>query len=175
MGFTYPVFFFHLLIELPFYFLLIQKKYFGIITYLRFMNITIINGPNLNLLGKREVEIYGNQSFDDYFLTLQANFPEHNLTYFQSNHEGELIDKIQNLGFESGAIILNGGAYTHTSIAIADALAAIPAPVVEVHISNIHARESFRHHSYFSKHCKAVIVGAGLDGYRLAIEHLIKD
>lgn len=136
------------------------------------MKVAIINGPNLNLLGKREVDIYGNQSFEDYFKSLQPQFPKLELFYFQSNHEGELVDKIQTFGFELDGIVLNGGAYTHTSIAMADAIAAIPAPVIEVHISNIHAREAFRHHSHFSKYCKAVIVGAGLDGYRLALEHL---
>jgi len=131
--------------------------------------ILIINGPNLNLLGKREPEIYGNQSFEDYFKILKKEFPKLNLKYFQSNHEGEILDKLQKVGFSLNGIVLNGGAFTHTSIAIGDAIAAIATPVIEVHISNVHAREEFRHHSYFSKNCAGVIVGMGLTGYELAL------
>lgn len=134
------------------------------------MKIVIINGPNLNLLGKREPEIYGSQSFKDYFASLQAHFPHHDLEYFQSNHEGALLDKLHEVGFEAEGIVLNAGALTHTSVALGDALAAISSPVVEVHISNVHQRESFRHHSYLSAHAKGLIVGFGLDGYRLAIQ-----
>ncbi len=133
------------------------------------MNIVIINGPNLNLLGRRETEIYGNRSFEDFFVELQKQFHAHTLHYFQSNHEGLLIDKIHEAGFTVDAIVLNAGALTHTSIALADAVAAVPAPVIEVHISNVHARETFRHHSYLSAKCAGIIVGLGLDGYRLAI------
>lgn len=137
------------------------------------MKVIIINGPNLNLLGTREPEIYGRQSFEDYFAQLQAEFPTITLHYFQSNSEGELIDKLHDVGFSYDGIVLNGGAFTHTSIAIADALAAIPTPVVEVHISNIHARESFRHHSYFAPNCIGSIIGLGLKGYELAIKFLM--
>ncbi len=139
------------------------------------MKILVLNGPNLNLLGKREPEIYGNQSFEDYFETLQTQFPKLDLEYYQSNHEGLLLDKLHEVGFDYDGIVLNGGAYTHTSIAIADAIGAITTPVIEVHISNVHARETFRHHSYFSSKCIGVIVGLGLDGYRLAIEHFLKE
>ena len=139
------------------------------------MKILVLNGPNLNLLGKREPEIYGNQSFEDYFETLQTQFPKLDLEYYQSNHEGLLLDKLHEVGFDYDGIVLNGGAYTHTSIAIADAIGAITTPVIEVHISNVHAREAFRHHSYFSSKCIGVIVGLGLDGYRLAIEHFLKE
>jgi 3-dehydroquinate dehydratase II len=137
------------------------------------MKILIINGPNLNLLGKREPDVYGSRSFEDFFRTLQADFSDIELAYFQSNHEGALIDKIHEGGFSAQGIVLNAGAYTHTSIAIADAIGAVPAPVVEVHISNVHAREAFRHHSYLSAKCKGVIVGLGLEGYRLAVQYLI--
>lgn len=132
--------------------------------------ILIINGPNLNLLGKREPSIYGNQSFDSYFDTLKKRYPDFELEYFQSNSEGEIINKIHECGFTYHGIVLNAGAYTHTSIAIADAVGAISATVIEVHISNIFRRESFRHHSYLSGVCKGCIVGFGLDSYRLAIE-----
>ena len=135
--------------------------------------ILIINGPNLNLLGKREPGIYGNRSFVDYLKTLEATFPDLQLRYFQSNHEGELLDKIHELGFDVDGIVINAGALTHTSIALADALSAITAPAVEVHISNVHARESFRHHSYLSAKAKGVIVGLGLPGYELAIRYLL--
>lgn len=139
------------------------------------MDILIINGPNINLLGKREPEIYGNQSFDTYFENLQRHYPEITLRSFQSNHEGTLIDKIHEVGFNIDGIILNAGAYTHTSIALHDALRAIPTPVIEVHISNVHNREGFRHQSMISSACKGVIIGFGLDSYRLALEALIHE
>jgi 3-dehydroquinate dehydratase-2 len=132
--------------------------------------IQIINGPNLNLLGKREPTVYGNQSFEQYFETLQTLFPTIELSYFQSNTEGFLIDKIHEVGFSYDAIVLNAGAYTHTSIAIADAIRSITTPVLEVHISNVFKRESFRHHSFLSEACKGCIVGFGLDSYRMAID-----
>ncbi len=138
------------------------------------MNIIIINGPNLNLLGKREPSIYGNQPFEDYLEVLQKTYPEINISYYQSNIEGELIDTIQEVGFISDGIVLNAGAYTHTSIAIADAISAIKCPVIEVHISNTHKREAFRHHSFLSAVCMGVILGFGTDSYRLAIEALIQ-
>ncbi|NJL74026.1 MAG: type II 3-dehydroquinate dehydratase [Saprospiraceae bacterium] len=132
--------------------------------------IIIINGPNLNLLGKREPTVYGTQSFESYFESLKEQFGGAIvLEYFQSNHEGAIIDKLHEVGFSYDGIVLNGGAYTHTSIAIADAIAAINTAVVEVHISNVYAREAFRHHSYFSANCKGLIVGLGLQGYSLAI------
>lgn len=137
------------------------------------MKLLILNGPNLNLLGKREPEIYGSTTFEDYFGKLQTLFPEAELSYFQSNHEGVLVDKLHEVGFELDGIIFNGGALTHTSIALADAIGAITTPVIEVHISNVHAREEFRHHSYFSAKCIGLIVGLGLDGYRLAISHFL--
>ncbi|MDD2986549.1 type II 3-dehydroquinate dehydratase [Flavobacterium sp.] len=133
------------------------------------MKIMIINGPNLNLLGSREPSIYGNQSFETYFNELQSKFPHVNLTYFQSNIEGELIDKLQETGFDYDGIILNAAAYTHTSIGIGDAVKAIATPVVEVHISNTFSRESFRHQSYLSAHAKGVIIGFGLKSYELAL------
>jgi 3-dehydroquinate dehydratase II len=138
--------------------------------------ILILNGPNLNLLGKREPNIYGSQSFEDYFLLLQAKFKEKvQLEYFQSNHEGVLIDKIHTIGFDENyfGIVLNAGAYTHTSIALGDAIASIKTPVVEVHISNVHAREEFRHHSYISAKAAGVIVGMGLIGYDFGVEFLM--
>jgi len=138
------------------------------------LKIAIINGPNLNLLGKREVEIYGTESFEDYYKTLQTKYPDIELYYFQSNVEGELINKLHEIGFNFDGIILNAGAYTHTSIAIADAVAAIKTPVIEVHISNIFAREDYRHVSYLGKHCKGSISGFGMKGYEMAIENLIK-
>lgn len=137
------------------------------------MNIYLINGPNLNLLGKREPEVYGRQTFEVFFEELRILFPSLLLHYFQSNHEGALIDKIHEIGFTADGIVLNAGAFTHTSIALADAIGAVTAPVVEVHISNVHARETYRHHSYLSAKCAGVIVGFGLDGYRLAIDHLM--
>ena len=133
------------------------------------LKIAIINGPNLNLLGKREVEIYGTKSFEDYFKTLQTKFFNIAFSYFQSNVEGELINKLQEIGFNYDGIVLNAGAYTHTSIAIADAIASIKTPVIEVHISNIFAREDYRHVSYLGKHCKGSISGFGLKGYEMAI------
>lgn len=141
------------------------------------MNIYIVNGPNLNLLGKREPEVYGSQTFEAYFLTLQNRFEgQCTLHYFQSNHEGALIDYLQQVGFgEAQGIVLNAGAYTHTSIAISDAIRAITTPVVEVHISNIYARESFRHHSYLTGVCKGIISGLGLQGYALAITYLVEE
>lgn len=135
--------------------------------------ILIINGPNLNLLGKREPGIYGSQSFEAYFETLKATFPDVQLHYFQSNHEGALLDTIHDFGFTGDGIVINAGAYTHTSVALGDALSAVTAPAVEVHISNVHARESFRHHSYLSAKCKGVIVGMGLMGYELAVRYLV--
>ena len=133
------------------------------------MNIIIINGPNLNLLGKREPEIYGNLSFEVFFNQLQERFPLVKLSYYQSNVEGELINKLHEVGFSYDGIILNAGGYTHTSVAIADAIAAITTPVVEVHISNIFAREEFRHVSLTGKYCKGSISGFGLNGYQMAI------
>ncbi|WKN43689.1 type II 3-dehydroquinate dehydratase [Tunicatimonas pelagia] len=138
------------------------------------MNIIIINGPNLNLLGKREPEIYGNLSFREYYEELAEVYSEHSLDYFQSNSEGELVSKIQEVGFAVDGIVLNAAAYTHTSVAIADAIAAVDAPVIEVHISNVHARETFRHHSYVSAVAQGIIVGLGLTGYKLAIDYLIE-
>lgn len=135
--------------------------------------IQIINGPNLNLLGKREPSVYGNQSFESYLEELKIRFPGVVLFYFQSNVEGELVNKLQETGFDVDGIILNAGAYTHTSIAIADAIRSITSPVIEVHISNVYQRESFRHHSYLSQACKGCIVGFGLDSYRLAIESFL--
>ncbi len=137
------------------------------------MNIIIINGPNLNLLGKREPGIYGSRSFEDYLEELQTRYPDVTISYYQSNIEGELINTIQETGFICDGIVLNAGAYTHTSVAIADAIRAIKCPVVEVHISNVHKREEFRHHSYLSAACLGVIAGFGMDSYRLAIESLI--
>ncbi len=137
------------------------------------MDLLIINGPNLNLLGKREPSIYGRQSFDDFFSSLKLKYPSLNLSYFQSNHEGEIIDKLHEKGFDCQGIILNAGAYTHTSIAIRDAISAITTPVIEVHISNVHAREPFRHHSNISPVSKGVIIGLGLMGYSLAIDYFV--
>jgi 3-dehydroquinate dehydratase, type II len=134
------------------------------------MTIQIINGPNLNLLGVREPSVYGSTSFDDFLPRLRACFPDVQIDYFQSNIEGELIDKLQAVGFQCDGIVLNAGAYTHTSIALADCIQAISAPVVEVHISNVHQREAFRHQSMIAAACRGVICGFGLDSYRLAIE-----
>lgn len=136
------------------------------------IQIIIINGPNLNLLGKRQPEIYGHKSFDEYFIELEQDFPEYNLHYYQSNHEGDLIDKIQGVGYRYDGIILNAAGFTHTSIAIADALRAITAPVVEVHLTNIYAREAYRHTNYIKDSAIHSIVGHGLAGYREAIEYL---
>lgn len=138
-------------------------------------SIVIINGPNLNLLGTREPNIYGNQSFDDYLASLPTLYPNVHFEYFQSNHEGDLIDKLHAVGFSVNGIVLNAGAYTHTSIALADAIKAISCPVVEVHISNVHARESFRRQSFLSPVCKGVICGFGLQSYTLAIAALINE
>ena len=137
------------------------------------MKIIIINGPNLNLLGKREPEVYGNETFETYFEKLQSQFPSLNLDYFQSNIEGEIITKIQETGFSYDGIILNAGAYTHTSIGIGDAIKAITTPVVEVHISNTFSRESFRHQSYISPSAKGIIIGFGLQSYDLAIKSFL--
>ena len=134
------------------------------------MTIQIINGPNLNLLGVREPDVYGSTSFDDFLPRLRACFPDVQIDYFQSNIEGELIDKLQDVGFQCDGIVLNAGAYTHTSIALADCIRAISSPVVEVHISNVHQREAFRHQSMIAAACRGVICGFGLDSYRLAIE-----
>lgn len=134
------------------------------------MKIQIINGPNLNLIGTREKQIYGNLTFDDYLIQLQKLFSDIEIDYFQSNIEGELIDKIQKAGFSYDGIILNAGGYTHTSVAIADAVAAVTSPVIEVHISNIFAREEFRHISIIASKCRGSIIGFGLDSYRLALE-----
>lgn len=136
------------------------------------MKIQIINGPNLNLLGKREPEVYGSQSFEVYFEELKQAYPSIELDYFQSNIEGEIIDKIHQVGFDYDGIILNAGAYTHTSIAIGDAVKAVGSPVIEVHISNVYAREVFRHHSHISSSCKGIISGFGLYSYNLAINAL---
>jgi 3-dehydroquinate dehydratase-2 len=133
------------------------------------MKVMIINGPNLNLLGKREEAIYGNISFDDYFTDLQAEFTDLNLEYFQSNVEGELINKLQEVGFSYAYILLNAGGYTHTSVALTDCVKAIETPVIEVHISNIYAREEFRQKSLLSPNCKAVICGLGLDSYKAGL------
>ncbi|MBI9053350.1 MAG: type II 3-dehydroquinate dehydratase [Bacteroidales bacterium] len=141
------------------------------------MKIQIINGPNLNLLGKREKEIYGEVDFDNFLKLLKDHFEDVEIEYFQSNVEGEIINKIQEIGFDYDGVVLNAGGYTHTSIAIADAIAAVIAPVVEVHISNVFAREEFRHVSLIGPNCMGSISGFGLDSYRLAIESLrvIKD
>ena len=137
------------------------------------MKITIINGPNLNLLGKREPGIYGNTSFEEYFETLVKKYPGHSISYYQSNVEGELINELQRVGFDYDGIIFNPGGYTHTSVAIGDAVAALKTPVVEVHISNVHAREDFRKHSFISGKAAGSIVGLGLKGYELALEYLV--
>ncbi len=137
------------------------------------MKLHIINGPNLNLLGIREPEIYGTQGFDAFFKQLQSEFPDHEISYFQSNVEGELINNLQAVGFSADGIILNAGAYTHTSIAIGDAVAAIKTPVLEVHISNVFSREEFRHVSYIAPKAIGIVSGLGLNGYRLAILHFL--
>lgn len=140
---------------------------------MKFMKIQIINGPNLNLLGNREPGIYGSESFSGYMEKLQSVFEDVELNYFQSNVEGEIINKIQETGFDYDGIILNAGGYTHTSVAIRDAVKAVSTPVIEVHISNTHAREEFRHHSMISAVCQGVIAGFGLDSYRLAVDAII--
>jgi 3-dehydroquinate dehydratase-2 len=139
------------------------------------MALLIINGPNLNLLGKREKNIYGDKSFEDYFVDLQTRYNESELVYFQSNSESEIINKIHEVGFDIEGIIINAGAYTHTSVAIRDAISGVTSPVIEVHISNVHRREEFRHKSYISAVCKGVIAGFGLDSYRLAVEHFLNN
>lgn len=137
------------------------------------IQIQIINGPNLNLLGKREPEIYGNQTFEDYFEVLRKQFPQVSLHYYQSNHEGDIIDKLHEIGFVYDGIILNAAAYSHYSYAISDAIKAISVPVIEVHISDIYAREEFRRKSVTGVSCREIISGKGLEGYRIAIEKLI--
>ncbi len=137
------------------------------------MKILILNGPNLNLLGKREPGIYGNQTFQEYFKVLQEKFPSLKLSYYQSNHEGDLVTKIQDADDEFDGVVLNAGAYTHTSVAIGDAIKAIQTPVVEVHISNTFARESFRHNSYISPNAKGVILGFGMDSYKLGLQSFL--
>ena len=135
--------------------------------------LIIINGPNLNLLGKRQPDIYGNQTFESYLDTLKAKYDKVEITYFQSNIEGEIIDKLHEVGFSYDGIVLNAGAYTHTSVGIGDAVKAVTTPVVEVHISNTFSREDFRHHSFISPHAKGVILGFGMQSYQLAIESFI--
>ncbi len=135
--------------------------------------ILIINGPNLNLLGVREPGIYGDSSFEHYLPTLRSKYPDVVLEYYQSNIEGELIDKLQEVGFSFDGVVLNAGAYTHTSVALLDCIRSLKSPVIEVHISNVHQREAFRHHSMISAGCKGVICGFGLDSYRLAVEALL--
>lgn len=137
------------------------------------MKIQIINGPNLNLLGKREPGIYGSSSFDDYLPLLRQQYPAVEIDYFQSNIEGELINKMQAVGFDYDGIVLNAGAYTHTSVALQDCIRSLKCPVIEVHISNVHKREEFRHKSLISCACLGVICGFGLDSYRLAVEGLL--
>ena len=137
--------------------------------------IQIINGPNLNLLGKREPGVYGTQSFEEYFEELKKLFPDVELHYFQSNTEGEIINKIHEIGFSFDGIVINAGAYTHTSVAIADAIRSVKTPVIEVHISNVFKRESFRHHSYLSEACKGCIVGLGMNSYRFGVQALVID
>ena len=137
------------------------------------MKIQIINGPNLNLLGVREKSIYGNSSFDTYLKELRKRYPAIEIEYYQSNVEGELINKLHEIGFSFDGVVLNAGAYTHTSVAIADAIAAINTPVIEVHVSNVYKREEFRHHSMLAASCRGVIAGFGLDSYRLGIESFL--
>ncbi|HEY5824252.1 MAG TPA: type II 3-dehydroquinate dehydratase [Cyclobacteriaceae bacterium] len=135
--------------------------------------IQIINGPNLNLLGKREPDVYGSQTFDAFFETLKKRFPDTELHYYQSNVEGEIINKLHEVGFDFDGVILNAGAYTHTSVAIHDAIGAIKTPVVEVHISNVYAREEFRHKSLITSKCAGMITGFGMEGYAMALNYLI--
>ena len=139
------------------------------------MKIQIINGPNINLLGKREPSVYGSRSFDDYLKELVERYPQIEFNYYQSNVEGEMINKMHEVGFDCDGIVLNAGAYTHTSIALQDAIRAITSPVIEVHISNVHQREEFRHKSMISCACVGVICGFGLDSYRLAVEALLEN
>lgn len=138
------------------------------------MKIQIINGPNLNLLGVREPSVYGKMGFNDYLAQLRAAYPQVEIDYYQNNSEGELINKIHEVGFSCDGVVLNAGAYTHTSVALLDAIKAVSSPVIEVHISNVHQREEFRHHSIISAGCKGVICGFGLDSYRLAIEAILQ-
>jgi 3-dehydroquinate dehydratase-2 len=137
------------------------------------MKIAVINGPNLNLLGKREPEVYGSQDFEAFLVDLRKEFGTLEIDYFQSNVEGELINAIQEFGYSHQGIVLNAGAYTHTSVGIADAVAAVPAPVIEVHISNTYARESFRHQSYIAPNAKGIVIGFGLSSYRLALQSFL--
>jgi len=137
------------------------------------MNIQIINGPNLNLLGVREPGIYGNDSFENYLERLRKEYANVAIEYYQSNIEGELIDKMQQVGFSYDGIVLNAGAYTHTSVALQDCIRSLRCPVIEVHISNVHKREEFRHHSFLSCACEGVICGFGMDSYRLAVDYLV--
>ncbi len=137
------------------------------------MKIQIINGPNLNLLGKREPGIYGNEGFESYFETLKSKYSKVELAYFQSNVEGEIINKLHEIGFSFDGIVMNAGAYTHTSVAIGDAIAAIKTDVVEVHISNVHAREEFRHQSMMAKNCKGIVTGFGMMSYELALQSFL--
>ena len=139
------------------------------------MKLIIINGPNLNLLGVREKSIYGDQSFEQFFSSIKEKYKSVELEYFQSNHEGQIIDKIHEVGFSYDGIIINAGGLTHTSVALTDAVAAITTKSIEVHISNIHAREEFRHHSFLTKNCIGIIAGLGLTGYELAIEHFLRN
>lgn len=139
------------------------------------MKIQIINGPNLNLLGVREKSIYGSADFESYLAELRKRYPALQIDYYQSNIEGEIINKLHQVGFSYHGIVMNAGAYTHTSVAIGDAIAAITVPVIEVHISNVYKREEFRHHSMLAKNCKGVIAGFGMDSYRLGIENLIAE
>jgi 3-dehydroquinate dehydratase-2 len=138
------------------------------------MNIQIINGPNLNLLGKRETSIYGSESFEDFLETLKKRFPSLSLHYYQSNVEGEIVNKLHEVGFSFDGIVLNAGAYTHTSVAIHDAIGGIKTPVVEVHISNVYAREEFRHKSLITSKCAGMLTGFGMEGYALALTYLIR-
>ena len=138
------------------------------------MKIQIINGPNLNLLGKREPELYGGATFEDFLESLKKSFPDFSFSYYQSNIEGEIINKIHETGFSYDGIIINPGGYTHTSVSIADAVSSVKTPVVEVHITNVAAREEFRHKSLVGRYCAGSIIGFGLDGYRLAVEALIE-
>lgn len=149
--------------------------YFCYFTFLKFymMKIIIINGPNLNLLGIREPEVYGNQLFESYYTELQRKYPNSEISYFQSNIEGEIINKLHEVGFSFDGILLNAGGYTHTSVAIGDAVKSISTPVIEVHISNTFARESFRHQSFISANAKGIIIGFGLQSYELGLLSLI--
>ena len=137
------------------------------------MNIQIINGPNLNLLGVREKSIYGDSSFEDYLVTLRKRYANITINYYQSNVEGEIINKLHEVGFNCDGIVINAGAYTHTSVAISDAIAGIKTPVIEVHISNVYKREEFRHKSLLAANCRSVIAGFGMDSYRLAVENFV--